>query len=58
MIPDIALPRLAVLDSEMAYREAGSSDAPVALTGNWSRGVLAEFRDESAKSLSQKVGCG
>jgi haloalkane dehalogenase len=31
MIPDIALPRLAVLDSEMAYREAGSSDAPVAL---------------------------
>jgi len=31
MNPDIALPRLAVLDSEIAYREAGSRDAPVAL---------------------------
>jgi len=28
---DISLPRLSVLDSEMAYREAGSRDAPVAL---------------------------
>lgn len=28
---DITLPRLAVLDSEMAYREAGPADAPVAL---------------------------
>ena len=28
---DISLPKLAVLDSEMAYREAGSRDAPVAL---------------------------
>jgi haloalkane dehalogenase len=31
MNPDIALPRLSVLDSEMAYREAGPADAPVAL---------------------------
>ena len=28
---DITLPKLSVLDSEMAYREAGSRDAPVAL---------------------------
>jgi haloalkane dehalogenase len=28
---DIGLPELSVLDSEMAYREAGSTDAPVAL---------------------------
>jgi haloalkane dehalogenase len=28
---DIALPKLAVLDSEMAYREAGATQAPVAL---------------------------
>src|SRR5580658_3234713 len=28
---DISLPKLSVLDSEMAYREAGSRDAPVAL---------------------------
>jgi haloalkane dehalogenase len=28
---DISLPKLSVLDSEMAYREAGSSEAPVAL---------------------------
>ena len=28
---DINLPKLSVLDSEMAYREAGSRDAPVAL---------------------------
>jgi haloalkane dehalogenase len=31
MNPDISLPRLSVLDSEMAYREAGRTDAPVAL---------------------------
>ena len=31
MNPDITLPKLPVLDSEMAYREAGQSDAPVAL---------------------------
>lgn len=31
MKEDIRLPKLAVLDSEMAYREAGSADAPVAL---------------------------
>ena len=31
MNPDITLPKLSVLDSEMAYREAGSSGAPVAL---------------------------
>jgi len=31
MTPDITLPKLAVLDSEMAYREAGRPDAPVAL---------------------------
>ena len=31
MIPDITLSKLSVLDSEMAYREAGSTDAPVAL---------------------------
>ena len=31
MNPDISLPKLSVLDSEMAYREAGSRDAPVAL---------------------------
>ena len=31
MIPDITLPKLPVLDSEMAYREAGGADAPVAL---------------------------
>jgi haloalkane dehalogenase len=29
--PDISLSKLSVLDSEMAYREAGSRDAPVAL---------------------------
>jgi haloalkane dehalogenase len=28
---DLSLPKLSVLDSEMAYREAGSRDAPVAL---------------------------
>ena len=28
---DVSLPKLSVLDSEMAYREAGSHDAPVAL---------------------------
>ena len=28
---DISLPKLSVLDSEMAYREAGPSNAPVAL---------------------------
>jgi len=28
---DVSLPKLAVLDSEMAYREAGQSSAPVAL---------------------------
>ena len=28
---DISLPKLSVLDSEMAYWEAGSRDAPVAL---------------------------
>ena len=28
---DISLPKLSVLESEMAYREAGSRDAPVAL---------------------------
>ena len=28
---DIALPKLSVLDSEMAYRETGAADAPVAL---------------------------
>jgi haloalkane dehalogenase len=31
MNPDISLPKLSVLDSEMAYREAGAPDAPVAL---------------------------
>jgi haloalkane dehalogenase len=31
MNPDIRLPKLSVLDSEMAYREAGARDAPVAL---------------------------
>ena len=31
MNKDISLPKLSVLDSEMAYREAGSRDAPVAL---------------------------
>jgi haloalkane dehalogenase len=31
MNPDISLPKLSVLDSEMAHREAGSRDAPVAL---------------------------
>ena len=31
MNPDITLPKLSVLDSEMAYREAGRPDAPVAL---------------------------
>jgi haloalkane dehalogenase len=31
MNKDISLPKLSVLDSEMAYREAGPSDAPVAL---------------------------
>jgi haloalkane dehalogenase len=31
MNPDISLPKLPVLDSEMAYREAGRTDAPVAL---------------------------
>src|SRR5215471_9101534 len=31
MNPDITLPKLSVLDSEMAYREAGRRDAPVAL---------------------------
>ena len=31
MNPDISLPKLSVLNSEMAYREAGSRDAPVAL---------------------------
>ena len=31
MNPDINLPKLSVLDSEMAYREAGQADAPVAL---------------------------
>ena len=28
---DISLPKLSVLNSEMAYREAGSAQAPVAL---------------------------
>src|SRR5260370_38366258 len=28
---DVALPKVNVLDSEMAYREAGSPEAPVAL---------------------------
>jgi haloalkane dehalogenase len=31
MNPDISLPKLSVLDSEMAYREAGANQAPVAL---------------------------
>jgi haloalkane dehalogenase len=31
MNKDIGLTKLSVLDSEMAYREAGLSDAPVAL---------------------------
>jgi haloalkane dehalogenase len=31
MNPDITLPKLSVLDSEMAYREARRADAPVAL---------------------------
>ncbi|OWJ63848.1 haloalkane dehalogenase [Inquilinus limosus] len=31
MIPDITLPKLPVLESEMAYREAARTDAPVAL---------------------------
>jgi haloalkane dehalogenase len=31
MSPDISLPKLSVLDSEMAYREAGANLAPVAL---------------------------
>jgi haloalkane dehalogenase len=31
MNPDISLPKLSVLESEMAYREAGPRDAPVAL---------------------------
>jgi haloalkane dehalogenase len=31
MNPDINLPKLSILDSEMAYREAGKADAPVAL---------------------------
>lgn len=31
MIPDITLPKLSVLDSEMAYREAGRTGAPIAL---------------------------
>jgi pimeloyl-ACP methyl ester carboxylesterase len=31
MNKDISLPKVSVLDSEMAYREAGSRDAPVAL---------------------------
>lgn len=31
MNPDITLPKTSVLDSEMAYREAGRTDAPVAL---------------------------
>ena len=31
MNPDIKLPKLSVLDSEMAYREAGRKEAPVAL---------------------------
>jgi haloalkane dehalogenase len=30
-VNDVRLPKLSVLDSEMAYREAGSRDAPVAL---------------------------
>jgi haloalkane dehalogenase len=30
-VNDVTLPKLSVLDSEMAYREAGSHDAPVAL---------------------------
>jgi haloalkane dehalogenase len=30
-VNDVSLPKLPVLDSEMAYREAGSHDAPVAL---------------------------
>jgi haloalkane dehalogenase len=30
-MPDVILPKLSVLDSEMAYREAGADDAPVAL---------------------------
>lgn len=31
MNPDIALPKLSILDSDMAYREAGRTDQPVAL---------------------------
>jgi haloalkane dehalogenase len=31
MKPDVSLPKLPVLDSEMAYREAGRTEAPVAL---------------------------
>jgi haloalkane dehalogenase len=31
MNPDISLPKLSVLDSEMAYREAGATQKPVAL---------------------------
>ena len=31
MNPDINLPKISVLDSEMAYRQAGPTDAPVAL---------------------------
>ena len=31
MTPDVSLPKRPVLDSEMAYREAGRTDAPVAL---------------------------
>lgn len=31
MIPDVSLPKLPVLDSEMAFREAGRTDKPMAL---------------------------
>jgi len=31
MTPDISLPKLSALDSEMAYRETGAADAPAAL---------------------------
>ncbi|HVV42299.1 MAG TPA: haloalkane dehalogenase [Nitrobacter sp.] len=31
MIPDIRLPTVAILDSQMAYREVGRTDAPIAL---------------------------
>jgi hypothetical protein len=47
-ICDIALPQLKVLDSSMAYREAGSSGDPVALFSTQESNLVAHLAKYNA----------